>query len=89
MPATVGSNRSPIAILTEPLRDPNFSQLLRFLWVWGVASNIAIPFFIVYMLTDLELALPVVISLVVLGNITHVLFVRVWGPMADRVGSKR
>ena len=88
MPATVGSNRSPIAILTEPLRDPNFSQLLRFLWVWGVASNIAIPFFIVYMLTDLELALPVVISLVVLGNITHVLFVRVWGPMADRVGSK-
>ena len=88
MPAAAGSNRSPIAILTEPLRDPNFSQLLRFLWVWGVASNIAIPFFIVYMLTDLELALPVVISLVVLGNITHVLFVRVWGPMADRVGSK-
>ena len=88
MPAAQESKRSPIAVLTEPLRDNNFSQLLRFLWVWGVASNIAIPFFVVYMLTDLDLELPVVMALVVLSNVTHVLFVRVWGPMADRVGSK-
>ena len=88
IPAAQESKRSPVAILTEPLRDKNFSQLLRFLCVWGVASNIAIPFFLVYMLTDLELSLPVVMSLVVLSNITHALFLRVWGPMADRVGSK-
>ena len=88
MPAAPEVKESPISTLTEPLRDKNFSHLLRFLWVWGVASNIAIPFFVVYMLTDLELELPVVMSLVVLSNITHVLFVRVWGPMADRVGSK-
>ena len=88
MPASRESKQSPVAVLMEPLRDKNFSQLLRFLWVWGVASNIAIPFFVVYMLTDLELELPVVMSLVVLSNVTHVLFVRVWGPMADRVGSK-
>lgn len=88
MPAAPEAKQSPIGVLTEPLRDKNFSQLLRFLWVWGVASNIAIPFFVVYMLTDLDLALPVVMSLVVLSNVTHVLFVRVWGPMADRVGSK-
>ena len=88
MPAAPEVKESPVAILTEPLRDKNFSHLLRFLWVWGMASNIAIPFFVVYMLTDLELELPVVMSLVVLSNITHVLFVRVWGRMADRVGSK-
>ena len=88
MPATPNSGRSPIGILMEPLKDKNFSQLLRFLWVWGVASNIAIPFFVVYMLTELEMELPVVIGMVVLSNVTHVLFVRVWGPMADRVGSK-
>ena len=88
MPAVQESKQSPLAILTEPLRDKNFSQLLRFLWVWGVASNIAIPFFVVYMLTDLELELSVVMALVVLSNVMHVLFLRVWGPMADRVGSK-
>ncbi len=80
IPAAQESKRSPVAILTEPLRDKNFSRLLRFLSVWGVASNIAIPFFVVYMLTDLELSLPVVMSLVVLSNITHALFLRVWGP---------
>lgn len=88
MPAAQETGRSPVDILAEPLRDKNFSQLLRFLWVWGVASNIAIPFFVVYMLTDLELALPVVMGLVVLSNVTHVIFVRVWGSMADRFGSK-
>ena len=88
MPAAPETRQSPISTLTEPLRDNNFSQLLRFLWVWGVASNIAIPFFVVYMLTDLDLELPVVMGMVVLSNVTHVLFVRVWGPMADRVGSK-
>ena len=88
MPAAPETRQSPISTLTEPLRDKNFSQLLRFLWVWGVASNIAIPFFVVYMLTDLDLELPTVMGMVVLSNVTHVLFVRVWGPMADRVGSK-
>ena len=88
MPAAPEVKQSPIDMLTEPLRDKNFSHLLRFLWVWGVSSNIAIPFFVVYMLTDLELELPVVMALVVLSNVTHVLFVRVWGQMADRVGSK-
>ncbi|MDE2801692.1 MAG: MFS transporter [Chloroflexota bacterium] len=88
MPTAPETRQSPISTLIEPLRDNNFSQLLRFLWVWGVASNIAIPFFVVYMLTDLDLELPVVMGMVVLSNVTHVLFVRVWGPMADRVGSK-
>lgn len=88
MPATPDPRRSSLSILTEPLKDKNFSQLLRFLWVWGVASNIAIPFFVVYMLTELEMELPAVIGMVVLSNVTHVLFLRVWGPMADRVGSK-
>ena len=34
MPAVQESKRSPLDTLMEPLRDRNFSQLLRFLWVW-------------------------------------------------------
>ncbi len=88
MPAATEQRRSAIAVLTEPLRDKNFSQLIRFLFVWSLASNLAIPFFAVYMLSELGLSLPVVIGFTVLGQATNVLFVRVWGPMADRVGSK-
>ena len=88
MPAAPASERSVIEILAEPLRDKNFFQVVRFLFVWSLTSNLAIPFFAVYMLSELGLALPVVIGFAVLGQFSAVLFVRVWGPMADRVGSK-
>ena len=88
MPAAPADKSSALAVLAEPLRDANFSQLVRFLFVWSLATNLAIPFFAVYMLTVLGLSLPVVIGLTALSQTTNILFVRVWGPMADRVGSK-
>ena len=88
MPAAPDSGRSAFSVLTEPLRDKNFSQLVRFLFAWNLALNLVLPFFAVYMLSELGLSLPVVIGFTVLSQITNILFVRVWGPMADRVGSK-
>ena len=88
MPAAPESGRSALAVLAEPLRDRNFSQLVRFLFVWSLTSNLAIPFFAVYMLSELGLSLPAVIGFTVLSQAANILFVRVWGPMADRVGSK-
>ena len=88
MPAALDSGRSALAVLAEPLRDRNFSQLVRFLFVWSLVSNLAIPFFAVYMLSELGLSLPAVIGFTVLGLASNILFVRVWGPMADRFGSK-
>ena len=88
MPAAPESGRSAFAVLTEPLRDKNFTQLVRFLFVWNLALNLVMPFFAVYMLSELGLSLPVVIGFTVLSQITNIVFVRVWGPMADRVGSK-
>ena len=88
MPAAPESGASAFSILTEPLRDKNFTQLVRFLFAWNLALNLVMPFFAVYMLSELGLSLPVVIGLTVLSQITNIVFVRVWGPMADRVGSK-
>ena len=88
MPPAPHAGRSAVSILLEPLRDANFSRLVRFLVIWNFALNMAVPFFAVYMLTRLGLSLPVVIGFTVLSQMTNVLFVRVWGAMADRVGSK-
>ena len=88
MPAAREVKRSAVAILAEPFRDRNFSQLIRFLFIWSLTSNLAIPFFAVYMLSELGLSLPAVIGFTVLSQVTSVLFVQVWGAMADRVGSK-
>ena len=88
MPPAAQSDRSPASMLLEPLRDGNYSHLLRFLFTWSLLSNLAIPFFAVYMLKVIGLSLPAVIALTVLGQFANVLFVRVWGPFADRVGNK-
>ncbi len=88
MPAAIRSETSSLSILLEPLKDKNFQQLLKFLFTWSFASNLAIPFFAVYMLAQLEMPLPLVVGLGVLSQLSGVLFLRVWGPMADRVGLK-
>ena len=88
MPPASQTDRSPVTMLLEPVRDPNYLHLIKFLFVWSLTSNLAIPFFAVYMLKVIGLSLPVVIGLTVLGQFSNVLFVRVWGPFADRVGSK-
>ena len=88
MPAAPQSESSALSILSEPLRDRNYQQLLKFLFTWSFASNLAIPFFAVYMLTQLDMSLPIVVGLAVLGQLAGVVFLRVWGPMADRFGLK-
>ncbi|MDE2843210.1 MAG: MFS transporter [Chloroflexota bacterium] len=88
MPPADRSGRSPVGMLLEPIRDRNYFHLVRFLFIWSLLSNLAIPFFAVYMFKVIGLTLPVVIGLTVLGQFANVLFVRVWGPFADRVGNK-
>ena len=88
MPPSAQSEQSPMNMLLAPLRDPNYSRFIRFLFVWSLVSNLAIPFFAIYMLKVIGLSLPVVMGLTVLGQLSNVLFVRVWGSFADRVGSK-
>ena len=88
MPPAPEAGRSALSILLDPLRDPNFRRLARFLVIWNFALNMAVPFFAVYMLTRLGFSLPSVIGFTILSQVTNVLFVRVWGAMADRTGSK-
>ncbi|MEQ8763268.1 MAG: MFS transporter [Planctomycetota bacterium] len=76
------------AVLREPLEEPNFRQLLRFLGWWNFAINLAAPFFAVYMLERLELAMPVVLLLSVASQVVNALFFRIWGTLADRFSNK-
>jgi MFS family permease len=74
--------------LAAPIKDTNFRRLIQFLLFWGFASNLAIPFFAVYMLVRLGLPLSWVLGLSVLSQLFNILFVRVWGTFADRFGNK-
>lgn len=83
-----GQQPSLFAIVSEPLRDKNFRRLTRFLFVWTFASNLALPFFAVYMLRRLEIPLTQVMLLTMLSQICNLMMLRAWGPLADRFGSK-
>ncbi len=74
--------------LTAPFRDSNFRRLIQFLFFWGFASNMAIPFFAVYMLKWLGLPLSWVIALSILSQLFNIFFLRVWGRFVDRFGNK-
>ncbi len=88
MQTPVGGRPSLTDNLTMPLRDKNFRQLMNFLFFRGFTANLAIPFFAVYMLEKIGLSLTAVIALTVVSQVSNIMFLRVWGPMADRLGSK-
>lgn len=88
MQPALGAQPSLLRVLATPFRDKNFRQLMNFLLFSGFALNLAVPFFAVYMLQRLGLPLSGVIGLSVLSQLTNVVFLRLWGPLADRFGSK-
>jgi MFS family permease len=74
--------------ISVPFRDGNYRRLLSFLLLWGLALNLSIPFFAVYMLLRLGLPLSAVIGFSILSQAFNILFLRLWGPLADRSGFK-
>ncbi|MDA1347257.1 MAG: MFS transporter [Chloroflexi bacterium] len=88
MPTLQGPRPSALKTLSAPLKDRNFRQLVNFLFLFHVAAHMAVPFFAVYMLTRLDMSLTAVVGLGVLSQVATVLFLRVWGPIIDRYGSK-
>ncbi|MFH1383109.1 MAG: hypothetical protein ABIH70_09515 [Chloroflexota bacterium] len=75
------SQPSILERLVAPLRDKNFRQLIQFLLFWGFASNLAIPFFAVYMLKRLGLPLSWVIALSILSQLFNIFFPTCMGPL--------
>jgi len=76
------------SVLAEPFRMSNFRQLLVFLGSWNFAINLAAPFFVVYMITRLQMSMPLVLALSVLSQVVNVVFLRLWGRLADRFSNK-
>lgn len=80
--------RGIMHVLAEPFRDSNFRLLISFLGTWNFAVNLAAPFFVVYMLIRLDVSMSWVLALSVFSQIVNVLFLRLWGRLADRFSNK-
>jgi len=77
--------RSVFAVVAEPFRDAAFRKLIGFMGTWNFAANFAAPFFSVYLLKRLGLSLTWIMALFLVSQATYVVFLRIWGHIADRL----
>ncbi|NGM61705.1 MFS transporter [Sphingobacterium sp. SGG-5] len=77
-----------LQLLVLPLKNVNFRRLLIFNAAWTFSINLAIPFFIVFMLKSLGLSMTVVIFLTVVSQLFSVLTLYQWGRLSDRYSNK-
>ena len=76
------------ALLGQPLKDKNFRNLLAFNSLWAFALNLATPFFSVFMLKSIGLPLSYVIGLAIIGQLSSIAFMKLWGNYSDRFSNK-
>jgi len=77
------------ALLGRPLKDRNFRNLLAFNSLWAFALNLATPFFSVFMLKSIGLPLSYVIGLAIIGQLSSIAFMKLWGNYSDRLATKQ
>jgi MFS family permease len=78
----------PFALLSAPLKDVNFRQLIIFLSSWNFAVNLAAPFFAVYMLKTLGYSITTILGLTISSQLSNLAALSLWGSLIDRFSNK-
>ena len=76
------------AMLAEPFHQENFRRLIWFLGSWQFATNLAAPFFAVYLVAQLGYSMAFVIQMMIVSQLANLLVTRQWGRYADRFSNK-
>ena len=74
--------------MTKPLKDVNFRNLLIFNSFWAFALNLAVPFFTVFMMKTIGLSLTYIMALMIIGQLSGIFSIKMWGRYADRYSNK-
>lgn len=76
-------------LFIEPFSNKNYLRYMIFVSVWNFGVNFSSPFFNVYMLEELRMSyFTITLFAQVLGNLTTVVSVHLWGKVADKYGNK-
>ncbi len=75
-------------LLQLPLRDRNFRNVLRYVASWQFATNLAAPFFTVYIVRGLGYSIGFVLLLTVVSQLANIAVVQSWGSLSDRFTNK-
>src|SRR5438477_2427809 len=70
------------------LRNRYYLWLVLFVGLWGLALNLGLPFYSVYVLRELPLSMGGLTLLTTLGTLGGLLSLPTWGALSDRFGNK-
>ena len=82
------NNKKFFHSLCAPIHDIRYRRLIYFMGVWNFAINMAAPFFVVYMMTYLDIGIFTIIVLSVVNQFATFLFYGIWGRLPDRFSNE-
>ena len=88
LPTNFSVNTQFKKIYRAPLKNPDFRRLIEFSMIRSFATNIAAPFFIVYMLEDLQLSYSTIGIFTILTSLADLVGMWIWGHLSDQIGNK-
>lgn len=88
LPAAPGPRQKLAELYGAPLHHQNFRRFLRFAMLRAFATNIAAPFFVVYLLKDLHFSYTVVGIFTILSALADLTGMWIWGHLSDHFGNR-
>lgn len=83
----IGHEPQPfLASLAQPLKEQNFRRLVVFYSVWHLSTNLAAPFFAVYMLQKMQMPFWAVTLLATLSSVAGLAMNRFWTRLKEKFG---
>jgi MFS family permease len=76
------------SLFFNPLKDKNFLWLILFVSSWMFGSQIAAPFYGVFMIAYLKIDFSSISIFGTLATLTTLLMMKIWGPITDRLGNR-
>ena len=77
-----------LAEYVSALRNRDYLWLVLFIGLWGLALNLGMPFYSVYVLRELPLTMAGLTLLTTLATLGGLLALPTWGALSDRFGNK-
>src|SRR5256885_3821703 len=90
-PAAVTEPRSrgiPLSEIRSVLRDQNYLWLCLSIGFWGLLLNMAMPFYTMFLVEQLNLGIGTVVKLTTLASLGGLLTLKGWGLLCDRFGNR-
>ena len=87
-PKTTLEDQKLFDLLSKPLKDVNFRNLLTFHSFYAFATSLALPFFVVYMMKTVGLSFAWIIFLGLVAKFGSIFSLKFWGTFSDKYSNK-